>query len=335
MLVAKNEQNQLVNLLEVENPNKGNYRCPACDGAVRLKRGKIVRPHFSHVSLKDCQYHWENESIQHLQLKAHLYRWLQKEEPVELEKPLPQIGQVADLLVGGRLALEVQCSPLSIDRLRERSVSYRQAGFQVLWLLGKNLWLKDRLTKLQKQFLSFSLNRGFHLWELDLDRRELRLHYLIHEDWKGQVHHLTQSFPFAQQSLLSILRLPFVKQKPQSFRGDMDKDLLNYVAQQLYYRAPKWMKWQAALYQEGENLLTRSLEDFYPQLFLPTSPIGFSQIDRDLTAFYQAFHHYYQMQADKSYQILYPPVFYQKMQLAETSGKTIHLTEEKFNRRSW
>jgi competence protein CoiA len=66
-------------------------------------------------------------------------------------------------------------------------------------LLGKDLWLKERLTNLHKQFLSFSMNMGFHLWELDDEKKELRLRYLIHEDLRGKVHCLTKVFPFGEE----------------------------------------------------------------------------------------------------------------------------------------
>ena len=48
---------------------------------------------------------------------------------------------------------------------------------------------------LQAGFLYFSQNRGFHLWELDLAKKELRLQYLIHEDLRGRLHYQTEVFP--------------------------------------------------------------------------------------------------------------------------------------------
>ncbi len=120
-------------------------------------------------------------------------------------KMLAKIGQVADLLVNNGLALEVQCSSLPISRLQVRTKAYYDTGYQVVWLLGKDLWLKERLTNLHKQFLTFSMNMGFHLWELDDEKKELRLRYLIHEDLRGKVHCLTKVFPFGEGNLLKIL----------------------------------------------------------------------------------------------------------------------------------
>ena len=57
---------------------------------------------------------------------------------MQLEYPLPELKQIADVFVNGNLALEVQCSPLPQKVLKERSEGYRSQGYQVLWLLGKN-----------------------------------------------------------------------------------------------------------------------------------------------------------------------------------------------------
>ncbi|MGU7916057.1 competence protein CoiA [Streptococcus suis] len=309
MLVALDEDGQVFNVLENPAP-QGSFTCPVCGGLVRYKSGKVMRSHFAHVSLRDCSYFSENESAQHLSLKSSLYNWLAKNELVELEKCLPKIGQVADLLVNNSLALEVQCSSLPITRLQARTIAYHVAGYQVVWLLGKDLWLKGRLTNLHKQFLSFSMNMGFHLWELDDEKNELRLRYLIHEDLRGKVHCLTKVFPFGQGNLLDILRLPFAKQALSYFTCSVDQDLLDYVAKQLYYRVPKWMSLQAEAYQQGKNLLSQSLDDFYPQIRLPRSAIGFAQIKQDLTPIYQAFDLFYDKAKDKRKQILYPPKMY-------------------------
>ncbi|MFM0580775.1 competence protein CoiA family protein [Streptococcus suis] len=311
MLVALDEDGQVFNVLENPAP-QGSFTCPVCGGLVRYKSGKVMRSHFAHVSLRDCSYFSENESAQHLLLKSSLYNWLAKNEQVELEKCLPKIGQVADLLVNNSLALEVQCSSLPISRLQVRTQAYRESGYQVLWLLGKDLWLKERLTNLHKQFLSFSMNMGFHLWELDDEKKELRLRYLIHEDLRGKVYCLTKVFPFGQGNLLDIFRLPFAKQSLSYFTCPMDKNLLDYITKQLYYRVPKWMKLQELAYQQGKNLLSQSLDDFYPQIRLPRSAIGFAQIKQDLTPIYQAFDLFYDKAKDKRKQILYPPIIYRK-----------------------
>lgn len=302
---------RLLNLLEKAGAViEGAFLCPACQGPVCLKQGPIMRPHFAHRHLAACQYMAENESAQHLTLKAQLYSWASQTCQVSLETHLPQLGQTADLLLNQRLVLEVQCSSLSITRLRERTQAYQRKGYPVRWLLGQDLWLQKRLTRLQCQFLYFSQNMGFHLWELDSERAELRLKYLIHEDLRGRARYLTRVFPFGQGDLLTVLRQPFAQQRMPSWVVDLEASPQTYVRQQLYYRHPKWMARQAHCYEQGDNLLTWSPAAFYPQVRPITSSTGFVQIETDLKGYYQAFEAYYQQLPPQNQQQLYPPAFY-------------------------
>ena len=156
MLIAKNQEGNLVSALETCLKRKESYSCPGCQGVVLLRHGQVMCPHFAHKSLQDCQFFSENESAQHLSLKAALYKSLVNHgEKVSIEKVLSEMGQIADLFVGDSLALEVQCSRLSQQRLRERTRAYQQAGYEVRWLLGEDLWLGRRLTDLQRVLFLF------------------------------------------------------------------------------------------------------------------------------------------------------------------------------------
>ena len=234
------------------------------------------------------------------------------ESNTEVESYLADFQQIADLLVVDKnLALEVQCSSLSLERLKERSDAYRSHGYQVYWLLGKKLWLKERLTKLQAGFLYFSQNRGFHLWELDLTKKELRLQYLIHEDLRGRLHYQTEIFPFGQRSLLEVLRTPYLSQPMQQMAVELDRTFLTYIQQQLFYRHPKWMKLQEELYLQGHHLLEKDLDYFYP-LCRPIVSDYFIQIEGDLKDYYKRFLTYYKEQGIKPVQTLYSPCFYKE-----------------------
>ena len=248
--------------------------------------------------------------MEHLELKASLYDWGSKEARTEVEYYLPEFQQIADLLVvDKRLALEVQCSPLSLERLKERSDAYRAHGYQVYWLLGEKLWLKERLSNLQAGFLYFSQNRGFHLWELDLSKKEVRLQYLIHEDLRGRLHYKTEVFSFGKGPLLEMLRTPYLKQPLQQLPVDLDRHFLSYVRQQLFYRQPRWMKLQEQLYLQGHHLLEKDLDYFYPMCH-PIVSDHLIQIEGDLKDYYQQFLTYYKEQGIKPVQTLYSPCFY-------------------------
>ena len=309
MFIARDEEGKLINALEKE-PKKQDYYCPACGTSVRLRKGKNLRTHFAHVSLNQCDFYYENESLEHLENKVALFNWALKNDKAELEYPIPDLKQIADVLVNKQLAIEVQCSPLSSKLLQERSYGYRSLGIQVLWLLGEKLCLKERLTKLQKDFLYFSNNMGFHLWELDHKKQVLRLKYLLHQDLKGKLHYQVKEFSYGKGNLLKILRSPYQQQPLITFSVEQDRKICHYIQKQLYYQNPYWMKQQAQAYLRGENLLNLKTQDWYPQV-RPIEHVHFCQISQNLYDYYRNFQAYYELNPQNQQQKLYPPAFYQ------------------------
>ena len=310
MFLARDENGSLVNALEDELVKQA-YYCPACGTSVRLRKGKNVRAHFAHESLKKCDFSHENEGPEHLENKKSLFYWAKKNVKVEMECLIPELKQIADIFINKQLALEIQCSPISCDLLRDRSNGYRSLGIQVLWLLGEKLWLKERLTKLQRDFLYFSNNMGFHIWELDHKKQVLRLKYLLHQDLKGKLHYQVKEFSYGKGNLLEILRSPYQKQTLITFSVEQDIDICHYIQKQLYYQNPYWMKQQAQAYLRGENLLNWKTQDWYPQV-RPIENGLFCQITVDLQDYYDNFQAYYQLNPNIDTQKLYPPAFYQQ-----------------------
>ncbi len=113
--------------------------CPGCHSVLQLKNGQQMPAHFAHKSKHDC---WMNEpeSAEHLRGKMLLLRiavangW-----NAQLEVPVQAMAQRIDVLITRgqqRLALEFQCSPLSANRLYERTAGYARLGMQTQWFLG-------------------------------------------------------------------------------------------------------------------------------------------------------------------------------------------------------
>ena len=69
------------------------------------------------------------------------------------------------------------------------------------------------------------------------------------------------------------------------------------------------MKKQEEAYHQGDNLLNRQLDDWYPQV-KPIESGDFLQIETDLTSYYRNFQAYYQKNPKNNRQKLYPPAFY-------------------------
>ena len=183
MLVAVNGQHQLINARQAE--RQGHYFCPGCTGAVRLKRGSVMVAHFAHTQAADCQVFSEGESNEHLLGKQQLAAWFTASGyVVQLEAGLPGVHQRPDLLVqrGTQppLALEFQCSPLSVQRLAERTQGYWQHGYQVLWLLGEPYHQRLRLHGKALKFLQYYQQWGAYLvfWHVRGAKLQL-LHHLL------------------------------------------------------------------------------------------------------------------------------------------------------------
>ena len=200
---------------------------------------------------------------------------------------------------------------MSSKLLQERSNGYRDSGIQVLWLLGEKLWLKERLTKLQRDFLYFSNNMGFHLWELDHKKQVLRLKYLLHQNLKGKLHYQVKEFSYGKGNLLEILRSPYQQQALITFSVEQDRKICQYIQKQLYYQNPYWMKQQAQAYLRGENLLNLKPQDWYPQV-RPIENGHFCQINQNLNDYFRNFQAYYERNPQEKQQKLYPPAFYQQ-----------------------
>lgn len=313
MLIAKNQEGKLVSALETSLQRKESYSCPGCQGVVLLKHGQVMCPHFAHKSLQDCQFFSENESAQHLSLKAALYKSLVNHgEKVSIEKVLSEMGQIADLFVGDSLALEVQCSRLSQQRLRERTRAYQQAGYEVRWLLGEDLWLGRRLTDLQRDFFYFTAKIGFHLWELDWKKEEIRLKYLIYEDIFGKVYYLTKTWPLTE-NLMTVLRYPYQAEKVETYQVTQRNNVSHVIQRELMGKNQRWMRRQEEAYLKGMNLLSLSDQDFFPQVRFPESKQGFVQIRQSLEGFEKLFKQYYRKRHFSYRQTLYPPTFYAKI----------------------
>lgn len=171
MIIAKHKENNL--LVKAENADKNtDYICPGCLGNVVLKNGEINRPHFAHSDSKECADFAENESYDHLKAKLDLFNQLKTAgyKNIELEKVISRIKQRPDVFLqlnnGRKIAFEVQFSPISLTRLRQRTSNYQMAGIQVFWLLGSTYRLEHLDQNTIAKFLDF--NDLIYLWRKDI-----------------------------------------------------------------------------------------------------------------------------------------------------------------------
>ncbi len=107
------------------------YRCIECKGLVHVKQGEHKQPHYFHLSRIGCRT--TSKSREHWEVQFHLKRTFTS---AILEHPFTEIGRIADCYVPDlKLVIEVQCSPIPVLEMRQRTLDYESRGLFVLWIL--------------------------------------------------------------------------------------------------------------------------------------------------------------------------------------------------------
>ncbi|PYS92026.1 MAG: competence protein CoiA [Acidobacteria bacterium] len=113
------------------------FVCFCCQRVVTLRRGHIIAPHFAHQPPVTCEY-GTGESEAHRRCKIAIYESLCTDSRVtkcELERNLGTVRpDVSAYINGVPVAIEVQLSTLSLEKIAYRTSEYRRKGIYVLWL---------------------------------------------------------------------------------------------------------------------------------------------------------------------------------------------------------
>ncbi len=248
MLIAETKDGQKIEASDLTMKPTETLFCPGCKEPVMLKKGTLKLPHFAHFAHAACASFSEGETREHLSNKFLLQVW---SGTGKLEAYLPQLKQRPDLLVD-RLAIEVQCSPLSLERMIERTQNYQRHGYFPWWLLGLKLTPHKRWRSLQKAFSYYSVEKGIHLWSIDAGQKEIRLLYDIRWHFRlGCVYRVkTWSFmekDFAQVRAFRTALQPFHWHNAD-YRYQLQKKLLQ--------DDPQTRELQKKFYLLGGNLQT-------------------------------------------------------------------------------
>lgn len=222
MLIAESEKGKQINLSclsrhEINQLRKTECYCPGCKEELIIKNGSIMMPHFAHKKNSLCLSFSENESEEHLKGKKIMADNCRKYKiEYEVEAYLPELNQRPDLLINHRIAIEFQCSPLSIERFKERTLNYQSLGYQVIWILGNKLQFKDKISQLQRQFIYLSKEIGFYVWEMDVEAKTIQNKYfLVSSVWQNFFQ--TRLFQLEKENFLSIVRFPLEKHPKISY----------------------------------------------------------------------------------------------------------------------
>lgn len=113
------------------------FLCPCCSEVVTLRRGGIIAPHFAHKPPVLCEY-GTGESEEHRRCKIAIYEALLLHPQVarcEMERDLGAVRpDVSAYINNVAVAIEVQASNLTLEKIRRRTEEYARRGIYVLWL---------------------------------------------------------------------------------------------------------------------------------------------------------------------------------------------------------
>jgi len=268
MLVAKDINGTLVN--SIEGNRQVTYYCPCCKGEVILKKGSVKLPHFAHKNKIDCIGDSENETQEHIQGKMLIAKNCEKFGVFyELECYLPEINQRADVLINKQIAIEFQCSSLSIEKLKERTMQYQTHGYQVFWILGENLALKERLCELQKHFIYYSPKRGYYDLFLSVKDNTITFRhyfgYLSNHLEKRECRLSLEEYPLL--TLLSDYYLRSAVEISQSM-GEVNRHK-QVIAKKLATQNKAIMLLQEQFYRRGEHVLYLPFWVYLPNVYHP------------------------------------------------------------------
>lgn len=273
MLVAKTSEGTIINIMEetraeLELKRDNEWCCPSCQQRVIMKVGTVKQPHFAHKERHTCQGMSEPETMEHIMGKSLIYRWAKEAEMnVQLEYGLTSIQQRPDIWLDEELAIEFQCSPLSLERLAERNQGYDSLPTKVTWLLGEKFRLKDKLTNLHRAFVKWHPKLGNYLLYLDVRNEQVIVAYHIQE------LAFTYDLFYSELTLTTSEFFQFIRQ--DSFSRQiyhqwqyslvaMYQKQFQYLKRALYSRQKNVMMIQHALYEAGYHILA-----LHPIVLLP------------------------------------------------------------------
>lgn len=113
------------------------FVCHCCANIVTLRKGGVRAAHFAHQPPISCEY-GAGESEAHRRAKLDIYEHLTAHPRVtkcELERNLGAVRpDVSAYINGVPVAIEVQLSNLSLEKIERRTAEYARRGIYVLWL---------------------------------------------------------------------------------------------------------------------------------------------------------------------------------------------------------
>lgn len=183
---------------------KERYTCPLCHRQVILHRRGTSRLAFFVHSRKSKEIYNPAETREHLTGKRQLFEFFNPIfKDVKIEKYLSQINQWPDLIFKNT-AIEFQCSPISVKRLKERISGYAKLGIKSWWILGSHYYKRRLRPGYLARFINYSKRLGFFILFWHVHINGLEIHYQIREV-SGRLNYKKRLF-FKYQELVHFLQ---------------------------------------------------------------------------------------------------------------------------------
>ena len=161
-----------------------------CGGPLRVRGGERRQRHYYHLqSSRPCRQ--EGKSLEHLQVQYALLDSIGQKNCF-LERRFPEIRRIADVCCEkSKLIIEVQCSPISIEEVKERNRDYESIGYRVLWILHEKSFRKRWISAAENFLLSSP-------------------HYFtnINKDGKGKIYDTLDTWNGAKRQYASFRSYP-------------------------------------------------------------------------------------------------------------------------------
>ncbi|MCH5463151.1 hypothetical protein HC026_08695 [Lactobacillus sp. LC28-10] len=238
MLTAQNERNNRICANDAH--RQATYFCPSCREQVILKRGTRMVAHFAHRANSRCRPFSESETQAHLTGKWQLADYFGTDR-IELEPYIQSLAQRPDLLMtraDRKLAIEYQCSPISVTKLQQRNQGYSGYGLEVIWILGADYLRKTASVRHAEKWLQYSEKLGWYIIFWETQQQCLIIWHHLTIDGMG----LLQGWAKTSHGTQYAKRAPLAVKLIQ-------KQLQRQIQMGLYYKTPKWRKWQQFCYE--------------------------------------------------------------------------------------
>lgn len=278
LLIALNKKEEIVtaerNLCKTEY-----FYCPSCKGRVCLKAGEIKRPHFAHYRNGVCHTFSEGETEEHLEGKLQLATYLKmKEKNVQLEAYLPELQQRPDILFekdNRKIAIEFQCSSISIERIVERTQGYLDANYEVIWILGNHFNYTNKLTAFHMAclYLNFDSDRLMLIhYDAYTDSMSVRYDFKVLSN--GQMSCKLNQMNLNEKKSIKLTRQKKFKVSEKIFKDIESKH--EQLMRAVRYPIPKMQVFLELIYFNKENTVSipREIYQYLPsEWMIQTHPM--------------------------------------------------------------